>query len=38
MELHQLRAATWSRGTRDLVRDEMLAMLKASLSRFAQEA
>jgi DNA-binding transcriptional LysR family regulator len=31
-------AATWSRGTRDLVRDEMLAMLEASLSRYAQEA
>jgi DNA-binding transcriptional LysR family regulator len=31
-------AAAWSRGTRDLVRDEMLEMLKASLSRYAKEA
>lgn len=31
-------AAAWTRGTRDLIRDEMLEMLKASLSRYAQEA
>ena len=31
-------AAAWTRGTRDLVRDEMLEMLKASLKRYALEA
>lgn len=31
-------AAAWSRGTRDPVRDEMLAMLEASLARYAREA
>jgi len=31
-------AAAWTRGTRDLIRDEMLEMLKVSLSRYAQEA
>jgi len=30
-------AAAWSRGTRDPVRDEMLAMLRASLARYAKE-
>jgi len=31
-------AAAWTRGTRDLVRDEMLEMLSASLARYAREA
>lgn len=31
-------AAAWTRGTRDLIRDEMLEMLRAGLSRYAQEA
>ena len=31
-------AAAWARGTRDLVRDEMLEMLSASLTRYAREA
>ena len=31
-------AAAWSRGTRDLIRDEMLEILKASLKRYAKEA
>ena len=31
-------AAAWSRGTRDLIRDEMLDILKASLKRYAREA
>ena len=31
-------AAAWARGTRDLVRDEMLEMLSASLARYAREA
>ena len=31
-------AAAWARGTRDLVRDEMLEMLGASLTRYAREA
>jgi DNA-binding transcriptional LysR family regulator len=31
-------AAAWTRGTRDLIRDEMLAILKASLKRYAREA
>jgi hypothetical protein len=31
-------AAAWSRGTRDPVRGEMLAMLRASLPRYAKEA
>jgi hypothetical protein len=31
-------AVAWTRGTRDLIRDEMLEMLKASLKRYAREA
>jgi DNA-binding transcriptional LysR family regulator len=31
-------AAAWTRGTRDLIRDEMLELLKASLKRYAKEA
>jgi DNA-binding transcriptional LysR family regulator len=31
-------AAAWTRGTRDLIRDEMLEMLRAGLSRYALEA
>ena len=31
-------AAAWTRGTRDPIRDEMLAILKASLKRYAKEA
>jgi DNA-binding transcriptional LysR family regulator len=31
-------AAAWTRGTRDPIRDDMLDMLKADLSRYAQEA
>jgi DNA-binding transcriptional LysR family regulator len=31
-------AAAWTRGTRDPIRDEMLAMLKGQLSRYAREA
>jgi DNA-binding transcriptional LysR family regulator len=31
-------AAAWTRSTRDLVRDEMLEMLSASLARYAREA
>jgi len=31
-------AAVWTLGTRDLVRDEMLEMLSASLARYAREA
>jgi DNA-binding transcriptional LysR family regulator len=31
-------AAAWTRGTRDPVRDDMLAMLKADLSNYAREA
>ena len=31
-------AAAWTRGTRDAIRDELLAMLQAGLSRYAQEA
>lgn len=31
-------AAAWTRGTRDPVRDDMLEMLKARLSRYSQEA
>jgi DNA-binding transcriptional LysR family regulator len=31
-------AAAWTRGTRDPVRDDMLQMLKARLSRYSQEA
>lgn len=31
-------AAAWARDTRDLVRDEMLEMLSASLTRYAREA
>jgi DNA-binding transcriptional LysR family regulator len=31
-------AAAWTRGTRDLIRDEMLEILKASLKRYAKEA
>jgi DNA-binding transcriptional LysR family regulator len=31
-------AAAWTRGTRDSIRDEMLEMLKAGLSRYAREA
>jgi DNA-binding transcriptional LysR family regulator len=31
-------AAAWTRGTRDLIRDEMLDILKASLKRYAKEA
>ena len=31
-------AAAWTRGTRDLIRDEMLGILKASLKRYAREA
>jgi hypothetical protein len=31
-------AAAWARGTRDLVRDEMLETLSASLTRYAREA
>jgi DNA-binding transcriptional LysR family regulator len=31
-------AAAWTRGTRDPVRDDMLAMLKANLSNYAREA
>jgi DNA-binding transcriptional LysR family regulator len=31
-------AATWTRGTRDPVRDEMLAMLRAQLSGYTREA
>jgi DNA-binding transcriptional LysR family regulator len=31
-------AASWARGTRDPLRDELLAMLRASLSRYALEA
>jgi len=31
-------AAAWARGTRDVVRDDMLDMLKASLKRYAKEA
>jgi DNA-binding transcriptional LysR family regulator len=31
-------AAAWTRGTRDLIRDEMLEMLRAGLSRYSLEA
>jgi DNA-binding transcriptional LysR family regulator len=31
-------AAAWTRGTRDPIRDDMLEMLKAQLSRYAREA
>lgn len=31
-------AVAWARGTRDLIRDEMLDVLKASLKRYAREA
>ena len=31
-------AAAWTRGTRDLIRDEMLNILKSSLKRYAKEA
>jgi DNA-binding transcriptional LysR family regulator len=31
-------AATWTRGTRDTIRDDMLEMLRAHLSRYAREA
>ncbi|MDB5631740.1 MAG: hypothetical protein JWR49_595, partial [Tardiphaga sp.] len=31
-------AAAWTRGTRDSLRDEMLEMLQAGLSRYAVEA
>jgi DNA-binding transcriptional LysR family regulator len=31
-------AAAWARGTRDLIRDEMLNILKSSLKRYAKEA
>ena len=31
-------AAAWTRGTRDPIRDDMLEMLKAHLSRYAREA
>ena len=31
-------AAAWARGTRDLVRDEMLELLSASLTRYVKEA
>jgi DNA-binding transcriptional LysR family regulator len=31
-------AAAWTRGTRDLIRDEMLEILKASLKRYAKDA
>jgi DNA-binding transcriptional LysR family regulator len=31
-------AVAWARGTRDLIRDEMLEVLKASLKRYAREA
>jgi DNA-binding transcriptional LysR family regulator len=31
-------AAAWTRGTRDPIRDDMLEMLKAHLSRYSQEA
>jgi DNA-binding transcriptional LysR family regulator len=31
-------AAAWTRGTRDLIRDEMLELLRAGLSRYALEA
>ncbi len=38
-ELNRLTlAAAWTRGTRDLIRDEMLEMLRAGLSRYALEA
>jgi len=31
-------AVAWTRGTRDLIRDEMLGILKAALKRYAREA
>jgi hypothetical protein len=31
-------AAAWTRGTRDLIRDEMLEILKASLKHYAKDA
>jgi DNA-binding transcriptional LysR family regulator len=31
-------AAVWTRGTRDVIRDEMLGILKAALKRYAREA